>query len=1545
MSNDPNPSPGAARQPDGQEPGTLSAPVDGALGFAAAPTRAWFREAFSAPTRAQRDGWPPIGAGSSTLLLAPTGSGKTLAAFLASIDRLMFGPSPPADAAGVRVLYVSPLKALGVDVERNLRAPLAGIRAAADRMGVPYALPRVGVRSGDTPAAERRELVARPPEILITTPESLYLMLTSRARQTLASVETLILDEIHAVAATKRGSHLALSVERLERLRTADAPLQRIGLSATQRPLDEVARFLGGLAEPGRPRPVEIVDASEPKVFEVRVEVPVEDMARLGEELDEIPSGPAAAGPARASIWPSIHPRLLELIRAHRSALIFVNSRRLAERLSLALNELAGEEVALAHHGSISSGARADIEDRLKRGELPALVATSTLELGIDMGAIDLVIQIESPPSVASGIQRLGRAGHQVGAVSRGVIFPKYRLDLLACTAVARHIREGRVEPISYPRNPLDVLAQQIVAMVSQGEIDIEELYDTVRRAAPFEELPRGSFERVLDMLSGRYPSDDFRDLRARLTWDRVGGRLSPRRGAGMVAVTSGGTIPDRGLYGVFLAGSEPPVRVGELDEEMVFETREGDVFLLGASSWRVETIDTDRVLVSPAPGEPGRMPFWRGEGPGRSAEFGRVIGALARELAGSDPARAAARLVEREGLDERAARNLVDLIRDQYDATGAVPCDRVIVLERFLDQVGDWVVAILSPFGRRVHAPWAMAAAATLRRERGIEVDTMWADDGIVFRLTAGDEPPEPDMFLPDAETVRELVLDQLGGTALFAARFRENAARALLLPRRSPGRRTPLWVQRRRSADLLQIVSRHPDFPIVLETYRECVTDVFDLRALEDLLRGVDQRRVRFHTADTRLPSPMAASLMFGYVANFLYEGDAPLAERRAQALTLDHEQLLALLGEPELRDLLDAGAVEEVALRVARLDGRRPLRDADDLHDLLLDLGDLSVDEIAARGAAADAGAGSETTRPVGAWLLELETARRAVPARVAGEERWIAAEDASRYRDALGVAPPRGLPSALLEPVDAPLEDLISRYARTRGPFTAESVAARFGIGVSPATRALESLAARGRILHGHFLPEGTGREWVDAGVLRQIKRRSLAALRAQVEPVEPAALARFAIAWHGLDRPRAGPDALLEAVERLQGAALPASDLELSILPARVREYDRRDLDELCTAGELLWRGVAPLGQSDGRIALFLREHYPLLSPGPGEIENDLARSLLDLMAARGAVFFADLAAETGAFVGDLLPALWDLVWAGFVTNDTLAPLRALRSERRPRRRSRPSPTRRRAAPPGAEGRWSLLPDAPEARRAQGPPGNGAGAPAGAPTPTERAAAAAAQLLERHGVVTRETALAEALPGGFSGVYPVLKSMEEAGRIRRGYFVEGLGGAQFALAGAEDRLRSYRETPDDPGEALVLAANDPANPYGAALPWPESEAASRPRRAAGAQVVLQDGELVGWISASGRRVLSFAPAAGRPRERAHDALADSLGRLAEVRRRSATLLRTVDGKPPGDSVLAERLRMEGFRPSERGWLKRRPDLDAGRLHVRTGSGRA
>ena len=1482
------------------------------LAFAASPTRAWFGEAFEAPTRAQRSGWPPIADGRSTLLLAPTGSGKTLSAFLAAIDRLMFR-MPAEPEPGVRVLYVSPLKALGVDIERNLRAPLAGIRSAAERLGVDYRWPEVGIRTGDTSSVERRRLVRSPPEILITTPESLYLMLTSRARETLRTVETVILDEIHAVAAGKRGVHLALSLERLEWERRivdgdgAPTPLQRIGLSATQRPLEEIARLLGGFDvprgdtdRPSRTRQVEIVNAAGPKAFEVRVEVPVEDMAELGEPVEDgIPDGPVAGGPPRRSIWPSIHPRLVELIRAHRSTLIFVNSRRLAERLSDAINELADEEIALAHHGSIAPSARSDIEDRLKAGRLPALVATSTLELGIDMGAIDLVIQIESPPSVASGIQRFGRSGHSVGEISRGVIFPKYRLDLVACSAVAEHIEAGNVESTRYPRNCLDVLAQQIVATVAMGPCRADDLFRLVRGAAPYAELSRSSFEGVLDMLSGRFPSDDFRDLRPRLTWDRIDGTLSARRGAHMLSVTSGGTIPDRGLYGVFLAGTDRPVRVGELDEEMVFESREGDVFILGASSWRIEEITVDRVLVSPAPGEPGKMPFWRGEGPGRPLEFGQAIGRLCRELSEGDHGEAVDRLESRHGLDERAARNLLELLREQVEATGVVPSDRAIVVERFTDEVGDECVAVLSPFGSPVHAPWAMAVSATLRRERGLEVDVMWSDDGIVYRLPAVDEPPPDRHFLPEPDEVRDLVTEELAGTALFASRFRENAARALLLPRRRPGKRTPLWAQRRRASDLLKAVADHADFPIVLETYRQCLRDEFDLEGLLDLLEGIRERRVRLVPVESRTPSPFAASLRFGYVANFLYEGDAPLAERRAHALTLDHARLLELLGEPELRELLDPEAVEDVARLAARLDDRRPLRDADDVHDLLLSLGDLTTAEVMERR-------GGESGPPVddvSRWLAALEEARRAVRIRLAGDERWIAAEDAGRYRDALGVAPPPGLPSAFLEPVDAPLTDIIGRWARGRGPFRAAEAAAQFGLGGAVVERGLEDLAERGRVLPGHFLPGGRGREWCDADVLRRIKRRSLARLREAVEPVEAPALARFLYGWHGLERTRRGERNLREALRQLQGAPIPASDLESSVLPARIADYDPRDLDALGTSGEIVWRGVGSLPGGDGRVALYLRDQYALLAPPPEPPGAELHHDVLEALTGSGGVFFDDLLASTGAFPPDLLEALWDLVWAGCVTNDTLAPLRSrIEGERRRGRRGEG----RRGPRPGSEGRWSLLP---------------AVAGEDGPSSTERAAALTAQLLERHGVLTRDAVASEGVGGGFSAVYPVLKQMEEAGRVRRGYFVEGLGGAQFALRGAEDRLR--RRPDDEERHLAVLASNDPANPWGAALDWP-GDTRPRPGRRAGSHVILVDGALRAWVSRSGARVLTFLPEDRAERAACVDGVLEGLRRLARRRGRRALMLREVDGGEPETSALGEVLADSTVRRTSRGW---------------------
>ena len=1531
-----------------------------ALDFAQAPVRAWFGAAFArGPTGAQTQAWPVIAGGDSTLLLAPTGSGKTLAAFLVALDRLMFEPED-GRAAGCRVLYVSPLKALGVDVERNLRAPLAGIRATAERLGHPVRVPSIGVRSGDTPQNERQRMVRRPPDILITTPESLYLMLTSSAQTILRSVDTVIVDEIHALVASKRGAHLFLSLERLEELRRQDGlpPTQRVGLSATQRPLDEIARLLGGgeiHQEAWRPRPVTVVDAGKKKRLDLTIEVPVEDMARLSDEavpveapapleepapwedsgedpfahafdapegaspalapwsdqLDPVPSGPAAQPETQRSIWPSIHPRLVELIRAHTSTLVFVNSRRLAERLAAAINEVAGEELCLAHHGSLSKSARAEVEDRLKRGQLPALVTTSSLELGIDMGAIDLVVQIEAPPSVASGMQRIGRANHDVGGVSKGIVFPKFRGDLLACAAVGARMLEGEVEQTRYPRNPLDVLAQQVVAIVSEGEgIGEQALFELVRRAAPFAELPEASFRGVLDMLSGRYPSEEFAELRPRLTWDRMEGRLLPRAGAKRIAVVNGGTIPDRGLYGVFLAqgGEGASKRVGELDEEMVFESRVGDVFLLGASSWRIEDITHDRVLVSPAPGEPGKMPFWHGDRPGRPADLGRAVGALTRALERMGDARATETLVKEHTLEPQAAENLVRYLREQRE-TSALPTDQQLVIERFTDEIGDWRVVVLTPFGARVHAPWATAVLARLQEATGVDVDMMWTDDGMVFRLLEADSPPDPELFLPRSDEVEAQVTRQLGNTSLFAAHFRENAGRALLLPKRAPGRRSPLWAQRRKAGNLLEVAARYPSFPIILETYRECLKDVFDLPALQALLKAIGTRALRVEVVDTKTPSPFAASVLFSYVANFIYEGDAPLAERRAQALSIDQSQLRALLGEAELRKLLDPDAIAEVERGLQRLDRKYPLRHADGIHDLLLQIGDLSLDELRDR---------AEPDLDVEAVVDELVRTRRAIRVRIAETDRIAAVEDAGRLRDGLGVVSPPGIPAAFLEPSDDPLGELVGRYARTHGPFSAQACAARLGLGVVQARSVLERLERRGRVQRGEFLPRGVGEEWCEQEVLRRLKRMSLARLRAEVEPVEAAALGRFLPEWHGLHRPRSGLDALLSVVEQLQGAPLVASELHEAILPARVEGYRPADLDELCAAGEVLWRGLESLGPKDGRVALYLTDTYPRLAPPPTPAQGALAQRVRALLSERGALFFSDLAAATGAFPADLAEALWDLVWSGEVSNDTARPLRsrlgdgAGRTRDRDRRRagrSGRSFRSRRAGPPGTEGRWSLLPRA-EAR-----------------SETERRAGIAQQLLERHGVLTREAAAHEVDAGGFSVVYPVLKAMEEAGRIRRGYFVEGLGAVQFAWPGAEDRLRGLRdEDPGEPRSLRVLAATDPANPYGGALPWPEHPS-GRPQRGAGARVVLHGGALIGFLHRSEATLLTYLPDEEPARSEAARALAEALAaRVVQGARRSQLVAR-IDGADPREHPLRPFLEARGFAPTGRGLLLR------------------
>lgn len=1490
------------------------------------PVADWFRASFGEPTRPQALGWPPIARGESTLILSPTGSGKTLAAFLWAIDRVMFGPEPDP-ARRCRVLYVSPLKALAVDVERNLRAPVAGIANLAASRNEPYRVPAALVRTGDTPAAERARFVREPADILITTPESLYLMLTGRARQALAGIETVIVDEIHALVPTKRGAHLALSLERLQAL--LDRPLQRIGLSATQRPLDEVARFLGGAerrrggrrAAPGRRdpdgqkmtaglhdefasaraevayRPVTIVDARQPKRLALKVEVPVEDLARLAKPLD-IPSGPAAQGPVTPSIWSSIHPRLLELIRAHRTTLLFANSRRLAERLAAAINELAGETIARAHHGSLAREQRVEIEDALKAGRIPALVATSSLELGIDMGAVDLVVQIEAPPSVASGMQRIGRASHQVDAVSEGIIFPKYRGDLVAAAAVTRAMHRGQVEATRYPRNPLDVLAQQVVAAVSIEPWEVDDLFATVRCAAPYAALSRAAFEGVLDMLSGRYPSDDFAELRPRITWDRLAGRLTARQGAARVAIANAGTIPDRGLYGVFLAGAaKGTARVGELDEEMVFESRAGETFVLGASTWRIEEILHDRVLVSPAAGEPGKMPFWKGDRPGRPLELGLEIGALVRELLEMPRPAALARLTREHDLDRGAAENLLAYLADQQAATHAVPTDRTLVIERSRDELGDWRVCVLAPFGGQVMAPWAMVAEARVRELGGLDVETMWTDDGFVVRFPDTDAPPDPAWLLPPPEEAERLLVARLGGTSLFAARFREVAARALLLPRRRPGARTPLWQQRKRAADLLAVAARFGSFPAILETYRECLRDQFDVPAFVEVLARVANRTTRVVTADTETPSPFASSILFSYTANFLYDGDAPLAERRAQALLVDEAQLRDLLGDIELRDLLDPAVIDEVEGQLQRTSAGYRARSDDAVHDLLLRIGDLSDEELRARCEPEEAARGIE----------RLAGQRRALKVPVGGRPRWIAVEDAARYRDALGTPLPPGLPDALLQPVADPVGDLVLRFARTHGPFAIEEAAGRFGLPPARVEAALGRLAARGRVLQGAFRPGQRGREWCESEVLRQVRQRSLARLRRQVEPVSAAALGRLSVAWHGVATPRRGLDALLDVVEQLQGVPIAASLLEREILPARIAGFEPAQLDALCSAGEIAWVGLEPLGERDGRLALYLTDHLPRLLPpaGPPPELDARAGRIVECLAHAGASFFGAIhEACGGGYPGETVDRLWDLAWMGLVTNDSFQALRALSQppERR-RRRAGPLPFRsRRLTPPRAEGRWSLVPRP---------------APMGRGDATAWASAMATQLLTRHGIVTREVVAVENLPGGFSAIYQVLKAMEDAGRVRRGYFVGGLGATQFALPGAIDLLRSQRDEPEET-QAVLLAATDPANPYGAVLKWPAVPAAGGrgPTRSVGARVALVNGVLAAYVGKTDRVFLSFLPEEEPNRSTAARQVARLLFELA-TSSPDGLLVGEIDGEPVERHALAPFLLEAGF----------------------------
>ena len=1753
-----------------------------ALSHFSAPVRDWFRATFSAPTAAQEGAWESIRNGNNTLIIAPTGSGKTLAAFLWALDAL-HREHEAGTAGGTRILYISPLKALGADVERNLRAPLAGItRLSGNDAGEPSIT--VGVRSGDTPARERRQLISNPPDILITTPESLYLMLTSAARNTLAGVTTVIVDEIHNLAATKRGAHLTVSLERLDALLTK--PAQRIGLSATVENPEAVARFLGGI------QPVTIMSRPVAKEWDLRLSVPIPDMAALGGANDygqglyapleardsgdsassgspqgtahsasSVVNAPASApytledaigvfpgqiarqeagqetehaNPAQegdntapkntltipeeslretpdserpeTSIWPRVQERIVDHIENNRSTIVFVNSRGLAEKLTAALNDIHLRRVlakqgispedyaagisditevpplARAHHGSVSKEQRTLIEEALKGGTLRCVVATSSLELGIDMGHVDLVIQVAAPPSVASALQRVGRAGHRVGEISRGFFYPKHRGDLLGATVTLAGMRSGTLEPLAIPINPLDVLAQQTVAACALGPISVDSWYEALRRSAPYAELPRALFDSVLEMLAGRYPSDEFAELRPRIIWDRTpteqapSGSIEGRPGAQRLAVTSGGTIPDRGLFPVYLVSGDEergPKRVGELDEEMVYESRAGEVITLGASSWRIEEITHDAVRVSPAPGQPARLPFWHGDRMGRPYALGVQTGAFTRALSSLDATDSAAarQQLEQLGLDTWAVDNLLAYLREQRESTGAVPSDTRMIVERHRDELGDWRVVLHSPLGYGVHAPWALAVRARIEERYGVDASVMASDDGLILRLPAmEDVPPGADLFLFDPDELEAIVTERVGDSALFASRFRENAARALLLPRRDPGKRTPLWQQRQRAAQLLDVARKYPDFPVLLETARECLQDVYDVPALVQVHRSLQSRAVSMLEVETNDPSPFARTLLFEYVAEHLYDGDAPAAERRAAALSLDPALLAELLGSSGLRDLLDPAVLVQTQQRLQRTGERYRASGVEGVADLLRQLGPLSARELSLRlradnpqaeapgakhedsesyGEEYGAHASVDQARELAEQLVRSRRAFSFAGASSAGENAeettkpqlyYAVVEDAARLRDGLGIMPAAALPTALLEPVAEPLEDLVSRYARTHIPFTAQQAAEHFSrltpVGVGVLTPVLQRLQQQRRLSSGEFLPEvlralgPAGVEWVDVQVLRTIRARSLAALREEIEPVSAQVYGVFLPSWqnvrslsvrvaqtlpeasaYGAFMPSrrtatvvgervaplspaaengtdyAGQDStsttedLLTAIDQLAGVRVPASALETLILPARVPGYQPHMLDELMASGRVFFTGAGQLGgssaqKSDGWIRLHLSESssltlgedYPeqllraenpelweaLQTPGTLEhaIYEALAHGGLFVPALRERVTqLMSAAAPAGQVVtfpdaAEVSAALWRLVWSGAVTNDSFAPVRAMLAGVRSAHPTPAAPARlsrvgRRGAGRIAAARASMGNAMAGGYGADSyssggysTPTSGYGAttgrglrslrggslrggihattPAVAPQdsgrfsrvdtllqePVEATVAALARadlLLDRYGVLTRGCLQVEDSAGGFSQLYRIYSAAEDRALVRRGYFIEGLGAAQFAAPATVDLLRSTADNLSIPAgpqgfgasayvpqrtdteqvygtfTVTLLAATDPANPYGAALSWPaipsfahegEGTVKHRPARKAGACVVLVDGTPVLYVERGAKTLLAF-----------------------------------------------------------------------------------
>jgi ATP-dependent helicase Lhr and Lhr-like helicase len=1509
--------------------------------------RAWFRDTLGAPSAPQRDGWPAIAAGGHTLILAPTGTGKTLTAFLWELNQLIVEGMRSPLANAVHILYVSPLKALNNDIQRNLERPLHELRERFTAAGQSFPEIRVAVRTGDTPASARARMIRKSPHILITTPESLHIMLTSvRGRGMFSGVRAVIVDEIHAMAGTKRGAHLALTLERLERL--CESPPQRIGLSATQRPLDEIARFLVGNDAPAQ-RPCTIVDCGLVKQLELSIQSPVEDLAHVG-----------------GTIWSSVTPLVLQHMRRARTTLVFVNNRAQAEKMAARINALAGEELALPYHGSLSRERRLLLEQSLKAGTLRALVSTSSLELGIDIGSVDLVLQLQSPKRVANGLQRVGRAGHSLDAVSRGVFVPTFRDDAMELLAVIRAMSEGDVEPTRVVQNALDVLAQVIVAIVAiDDDWTSAALFDLVRRAYPYHSLSRAAFDEVLSMLSGKYPSDVAAELDARLSWDRVTDTLAAARSARMVAVISGGTIPDRGLYTVNLPDR---TRLGELDEEFVHETRVGDVFQLGSSTWRVNAIEHDRVIVTPAPGAPARMPFWHGEYAARSAHLAPRVGELRRELDAVRTGEQLRLLAQQYHADEATTGSLVEYVHQQRAATGAVPDEHTLIVEQFRDEMGAVRVVIHAPFGGRVNAPWGMALANRVREwlaEQGraardggpnFELQVQTTDDGIMLRL------PSLRSWLPVA-VLREMtsadaerrVLEEVGSSSLFGARFRMNAARALLLPRGTPRRRMPLWLQRLKALDLLQAVQEFPSFPILVETYRDVLQDAFDMPALSRVLNDIALGTISMRTVETELPSPFAASLQFGFVMDWMYADDAPRAEQRAALLSLDRALLDELMGGQGADDSTLAMLETVLARRRGTASGARA-RSADELAALIDRAGDLTLEQTRERIASVEEGRRGDPLHE----LLERERAI-GIDVPVANGEvarRVILSETYSRYLAAFGEEAlrtvftgagsvpqqaERVLAESLRQPVITPAaarREILVRYVSLAGAFSLEDVLARYAFDAEWVRERLDDWTRNGRLIRGTFGGDKTTQRWASRRLLEQARRRELAQARKQIEAVSLDRFSRFMLRWQHLDRASrvSGDDGTTSIIRQMYGLARAAEQWERELFPARVNDYEPDVLSRLMSLGELLWIGghsAAPNEAGDLSTIRFVRRGTARawISAEAAPPLSEHARQVLTSLETNGASFTDELHSGSSLTSRQLRDAVRELVGAGLITNDTVDALRAVirwRPTLSARDRTQPDPTRWLPAdfapssnryvvqrrpnlrrlpkwkrpdletPEQSEwpGRWSLV----RVPRVLGPE-------------VDEAAWAeliAQQWLERYGIVSREIWRRERPATGWRAIYRELKRLEFRGDVRRGYFVRGLSGAQFALPEAVEMLRAASDEVDE--SAIVISAADPANVYTLPVPTdPARDAFVRPR-SRGALLVAIDGVVVMIAERRGERVRVRPGTSAEQVTKAARALVDHL----VSRSPRDVIVETIDGVPASGSPLLDAFTAAGFR---------------------------